>query len=135
MWGALGRAWIDHLDTVHQKSKCTTSPVTLESLKDRVRLIHAMKPETLRIHHHYFHDDLDAVLHKATIQSLQTYIQHYLPAIIRSIDLRHAQQINSQAPVITPNIPGPTHLPLHHAQEEPPHRKHSRRRIGISGGG
>jgi hypothetical protein len=24
MWGALGRAWLDHLDTIHQKSKSAT---------------------------------------------------------------------------------------------------------------
>jgi hypothetical protein len=140
MWGALGRAWLDHLDTIHQKSKCAQSPVTLESLQTRVRLIHAMKSETLRIHHHYFHEDLDRVLQKATIQSLQTYIQHYLLAILQSINQRSDQQktLKIPSPLGSPIPPSPrsNHVPIlrqlrpHSAQEEPSHRKHSRRRIG-----
>jgi hypothetical protein len=89
MWAVLGRAWLDHLATVHQTASLHQSPVTLSSLQDRVRLIHALRhSETLPIHHHYFHDDLESVLKKATIQSLTTYIQHYLPVIMRSINLR-----------------------------------------------
>ena len=146
MWGALSRAWLHHLDIIHQKSQCRQSPVTLASLKDRVRLIHALQPHTPSTHHHYFHEDLDSVLEKATIQSLQSYIQHYLPAIMRSLPNRHAQH-----PTLLPQSPSPanpsdistttflgssTHpSPFqtihqsHPAQEEPAHRKHSRRRI------
>ena len=91
MWSCLGRLWLDHLQTVHEQNKTKQSPVTLSSLKNRVRLIHALKPETLPIHHHYFHDDVENILHNATIQSLQTYIQHYLPIIMKSIQRRHEE--------------------------------------------
>jgi len=152
MWGALSRAWLDHLAIVHEKqSKPTHSPVTLQSLKDRVRLIHALKPETLPIHRHYFHEDLDSVLTKATNQSLQTYIQHYLPCITRSIRQRHTGSRGSSSTQSTPPPPmhqsqhPPPHPPehalisppsatpsrhsTHPAQEEPTHRRHSRNRI------
>ena len=100
MWGSLSRLWLDHLKTIHDHTKTTQSPVTLASLKDQVWLIHARQPETLPIHQHYFHADLEAFLQKATIQSLQLYIQHYLPVIKRRIRLRldslHEEIVNDE---------------------------------------
>ena len=149
MWGALSRAWLDHLAIVHEKqTKPTNSPVTLQSLKDRVRLIHALKAEVLPCHQHYFHDNIESVLQKATSSSLQKYIQHYLPCILRSIQTR---QSTSHHPPFCPPLeylPTSNHTshPEHHttldclidptttpgkhpAQSEPTHRRHSRDRI------
>ena len=150
MWGALGRLWLAHLAIVHEKkTKPFNSPVTLQSLKDQVRLIHALQPATLPCHSHYFHEDIEGVLHKATIQSLRTYIEHYLPCITRSIHLRRSRFNDSQFPHLpsqleTLDTPPPqeiygqppattthslSHHTKHHAQEEPTHRRHSRNRI------
>ena len=153
MWDSLSRAWLDHLAIIHEKKTTPLkSPVTLQSLKDRVRLIHALQPEALSCHQHYFHDDIESVLAKATSQSLQKYIQHYLPCIMRSIrqrQRRHHQPPSSPPldPHHTHNIPSSAHQPAsashraptydkhpdhhatHPAQEEPPHRRHSRDRI------
>ena len=153
MWNALSKLWLDHLAIIHEKkSKPTRSPVTLQSLKDRVRLIHALKPETLPIHRHYFHEDIDDVLQKATTQSLQTYIEHYLPCILQSIKQRklqcspqlppdhptsdiHSSVNNPHFDTPCPNTASRNPHSPHPAQEEPTHRRHSRNRIAISGGG
>ena len=122
--------------------KTTQSPVTLASLKDQVRLIHALQPETLLIHQHYFHANLEAFLQKATIQSLQLYIQHYLPVIKRSIricpDSLHEESVNDEhyeLPPVDSNLPSSVAhgqcpiIATHPAQAEPSHRKCNRPRI------
>ena len=141
----MGQLWLDHLHCIHDSANTSQSPVTLSSLRDRVRLIHALKSATLPIHSHYFHPDLDGFLHKATIQSLDTYIAHYLPLIMHSI----SQASTTSPPVMPYPVGGTTmtsasvpptsacpHPPeansnsdiLHPSLEETPHRKRNRRR-------
>ena len=162
MWRCLGNLWLDHLQTIHDTQRTRTSPVTLASLRAQVRLIHALKAQTQPIHAHYFHDDIDEYLHKSTIQSLQTYIQHYLPPILTSIKqataatdtqtsshnsqarsvnslpqslpdntTRHGFQHTTVQPTVDPPppfVPPQVTTTQHHALEETPHRKRTRRR-------
>jgi hypothetical protein len=120
--------------------------VTLSDLRNQVRTIHLLKEKTLPIYHHYFHRDLEGYLAKATIHSLQTYIDHYLPAIEFSIqqseDINngHSQfDIGSIITVSANDVATPNTLPttpenppphtLHDSLEEPSHRKRKRRKI------
>ena len=151
MWNAVGQLWLDHLATIHETTKSTQSPITLESLRSRVRLIHALRPHTLPIHAHYFPSNLDGFLQKATIQSLTSYITHYLPPIEHSINTARsaaASAIETRPECPTPAPQSPTsgvgtspsstpsplinlsvHPPTSHpAMEETPHRKRNRRR-------
>ena len=150
MWASLGKLWLDHLQTIHQSERTRESPVTLQSMRDHVRLIHALKPQTQPIHSHYFHDDIEAFLQKSTIQSLRTYIHHYLPTIMSSIKLAGGTLPQPQhlpnapctpersaptslsiphAPIVSGTLPALTHTTLHPALEETPHRKSTRRRV------
>ena len=52
-WTSLSQLWLDHLATIHNTIKTTQSPVTLQSLRARSRLIHGLKPATLPIHSQY----------------------------------------------------------------------------------
>ncbi len=149
MWSGLGQAWLDHLNTIHATDKTPQSPVTLASLRDRIRLIYALKPNTLPIHAHFFHPDLEDFLAKGTIQSFTSYITHYLPAILHSVaaarSLDTTPPINNSTPPPR-QCPNPQRNPIpvnppaaplterpdlvtpHPAMEEPPHRKRARRR-------
>ena len=153
MWNAIGQLWLDHLATIHETTKSTQSPITLESLRSRVRLIHALQPHTLPIHAHYFPSNLDAFLQKATIQSLNSYITHYLPPIEHSLKIARSAAMSAaetspacptpapQSPTTdsdectspssnpSPSIHLYVHSPTSHpAMEEPTHRKRNRRR-------
>ena len=124
MWTCVGQLWLDHLTTIHETAKSTQSPVTLASLRERVRLIHALQPNTLPIHAHYFHSDLDDFLEKATIQSLTSYTTHYLPAILRSLKLArstttHDHSDNITCPLHTP-LTSPLTSPTHQPRQSPP---------------
>jgi hypothetical protein len=95
MWASLGNIWLDHLKTIHESERTRVSPVTLASLRDHVRLIHALKPQAQSIHSHYFHDDIEGFLQKANIQSMRTYITHYLQPIMSSIQKASEESTSS----------------------------------------
>jgi hypothetical protein len=69
MWECVGQLWLNHLATIHETAKTTQSPVTIASLRDCVRLIHALQADTLPIHAHYFHSDLEGFLAKSSLST------------------------------------------------------------------
>jgi hypothetical protein len=144
MWNSLGKLWLDHLKIIHETATKSQSPVTLESLRTRIRLIHELQTQAQPYHSHYFQDDLDGFLQKSTIQSMTTYITQYLPPIIASIQSRQdAMSVYAFLPIPVPPPSAPessahqftpgtlpisplSHDTLHPAQEESPHRKRNR---------
>ena len=119
-WAELGTLWIRHLETIHDKAKSHVSPVSLDAMRNRVRMIHSLKARTLPMHSHYFHDDVETYLQGATLQSMTTYVHHYFPVIQASLttgsNLYATESIQHPHPVV------------HHQVEEPSHRKRNRRR-------
>ena len=142
----MSRLWLDHLKTIHESSTTKQSPVTLSSLRTRVRLIHELKHIAHPNHAHYFHDNIDEFIEKSAIQSLETYITHYLPLILSSSiqQTKETEQLppNDASSTTPPShtiptfitirtiLPSSTTSPtLHPSQEETPHRKRTRRRL------
>ena len=141
----MSRLWLDHLKTIHESSTTKQSPVTLSSLRTRVRRIHKLKHIAHPDHAHYFHDNIDEFIEKSTIQSLETYITHYLPPILSSIQLaKESDRLppTDLSPKTPPSPPIPTFVTiptiipssntsttLHPSQEETPHRERTRRRL------
>jgi hypothetical protein len=88
MWTEVGDLWIAHLEMIHEKEKTRISQVSLEAMQNRVRTIQSLKDQTLPMHHHYFHKDVEAYLQRATLQSMTTYVEHYYPMIKASVTTR-----------------------------------------------
>jgi hypothetical protein len=123
MWTEVGELWIAHLAMIHEKEKTRISPVSLEAMRNRVRTIHSLKDQTLPMHHHYFHKDVEAYLQRATLQSMTTYVEHYYPVIKACVTTREL------GPATEPQ----SHVEsvIHHNVGEQSHRKRNRRRTII----
>jgi hypothetical protein len=132
IWLEVGTLWRTHLETVHQNTITSQSPVVLADLKSKIRLLHSLQTKVLPQHRaSYFHPDLEAYLASATLHSLRTYIATYRPVIMASIKAAETEQTASILTTIRGVVPTTTshhHVTGHQALEEAPHRKRNRLR-------
>jgi hypothetical protein len=134
IWKHMGTLWRDHTSFIHA-SENRQSPVHRQDLQDQIRALHSMKAQTLSAHRdQYFFPDVNDFLTQATNLQMQRYISRYRPVILNSI--KQATKVATTGPSITTFFQRlhhvqPQRTPLHPTQEEPMHRKHTRRRIPL----
>jgi hypothetical protein len=133
MWLEVGALWRSHLETQHQNTQTTQSPLLLADLKSKIRQLHCLQHKVLPRHRNtYFHSNLDEYLSSATIHNLQTYIATYCPVIMASVraaetELLLALTSINHLPISESNTLN--HVQAHSALEEASHRKRNRLRI------
>jgi hypothetical protein len=122
LWSELGTCGLSIWTwLIHEKANNTRiSPVSLEAMGNRVRMVHSLKERTFPIHSHYFHDDIEGYLQDATLQSMTTYVDHYYPVIQASLITDTTFSAKGSASHTSPDI-------RQHVGE-PSHRKRNRRR-------
>lgn len=131
IWVEMGALWRHHQASVHQANTAIQSPIKLDELKTRVRLIQFLQPRVLVIHRSlYFPADIEAFLSTATIRQLQSYVTFYQPVIMASI--RSAEKQAVLLPLVMPlpqgQLESTTQMTQHPALEEASHRKRNRLR-------
>jgi hypothetical protein len=130
MWLEVGSLWRSHLETQHQNTQTTQSPLLRADLQSKIRQLHRLQHKVLPRHRNtYFHSNLDEYLSSATIHNLQTYIVTYRPVIMASVraaetELLRALTSVNQHPISESNTLN--HIPAHSALEEASHRKRNR---------
>jgi hypothetical protein len=131
----MAELWGNHTSQVHALVSRSSRAHRLE-LQAQIRAIHTLRTKTLAAHQdQYFYTDVEQYLDQATESQMQRYIDRYRPVIMNSI--RQATKIATNSQLITSFFPRKNESPrtqnwmIHQAQEEPPHRKHTRRRINF----
>lgn len=134
IWTLMGNLWRQHTSYLHD-SQSSSSPLHRQELQAQIRAMHLLQDRTLAAHREtYFYRDMEQFLEHATNLQMRRYISRYRPVILRSVS--QATKVATNSHLITMFFSRQSSIQsrpqvLHQAQEEPIHRKHTRRRIPL----
>ena len=137
VWQSVGSLWLRHLHRIHDKKNSSSSPLNIRDLQAKIRWMHAKRYKLPPENHAYFHDDVDAYLLTANEDSMRRYISQYYHVIEQAVRRQSGPSVSSTDAYSTTTSDDSDNSDSesgstpssHHAQGEPSHRKHRRRRI------